>query len=74
MVLALACTRLSKLRVMLGLGSSSLRERPREQLFRPVEEMPAEALGVLRRWGRVQEPAFALRFLYASRAGSTYMS
>ena len=47
MVLALARTRLPKMRVLFGLRSPALRDRPQE-IFCPVEEIPAEALRSVR--------------------------
>lgn len=49
MVLALARSRLPKLSVLLRLRSKRLRRRPPGQLFRPLEDIPAEALQVVRR-------------------------
>jgi hypothetical protein len=48
MVLALARTRLPKARVLLNLWSRTLRDKPLQELFRPVEEIPPEALSYLR--------------------------
>ena len=48
MVLALARTRLPKLRVLFGLRSPALRDRPQQEIFCPVEEIPAEALRSVR--------------------------
>ena len=49
MVLALARSRLPKLRVLLRLRSTRLRRQPPGQLFRPLADIPAEALAVVRR-------------------------
>ena len=48
MVLALARTRLPKARVLLNLWSRTLRDKPLQELFCPVEEIPPEALSYLR--------------------------
>ena len=48
MVLALARTRLPKARVLLNLWSRTLRDKPLQELYCPVEEIPPEALSYLR--------------------------
>lgn len=48
MVLALARTRLPKLRVLCALRSAALRERPHAAVFRPLAEIPPEALRAVR--------------------------
>ena len=47
-VLALARTRLPKVRVLLGLRSAALRDRLPADIFRPIEQIPPEALGYVR--------------------------
>ena len=48
MVLALARTRLPKAFTLLRLSSATLRECPPDQIFRPVDQIPAEALAIVR--------------------------
>lgn len=48
MVLALARSRLPKLSVLLRLRSKRLRQQPPGELFRPVDDIPAEALSAVR--------------------------
>ena len=47
MVVALARTRLTKMRVLAQCGSRGLREGPPEGAFHPVGEIPPEALSYL---------------------------
>lgn len=49
MVLALARSRLPKLSVLLHARSKRLRQRPPGELFRPIDDIPAEALQAVRR-------------------------
>ncbi|PRW33020.1 ubiquitin-like modifier-activating enzyme ATG7 isoform X1 [Chlorella sorokiniana] len=50
MVLALARSRLPKLSVLLRLRSKHLRRRPPGELFRPLDDIPAEALAIVRQY------------------------
>lgn len=48
LVIALARTRLTKLRVLGGLRSKALRSLSPEELFHPIDRIPPEPLNILR--------------------------